>query len=72
MSLHFFKLRTLRHLTLFANKLPDSGDLTKMGHELKTERELSLDFLRVCEVGGDCRRAHHGPGRSQVFRIMLR
>jgi fructose-1,6-bisphosphatase/sedoheptulose 1,7-bisphosphatase-like protein len=21
-----------------------------MGHELRTERELSLDFLRVCEA----------------------
>src|SRR6185437_10469128 len=27
-----------------------SGDLNEMGHELKTERELSLDFLRVCEA----------------------
>jgi fructose-1,6-bisphosphatase II / sedoheptulose-1,7-bisphosphatase len=37
-------------LTLFAGKLPNSGDLKEMGHELRTERELSLDFLRVCEA----------------------
>jgi fructose-1,6-bisphosphatase class II len=27
-----------------------SGEECKMGNELKTERELSLDFLRVCEA----------------------
>src|SRR5437762_7874053 len=50
MSPHFFNPGTLQHLTLFRDKLPNSGDLNEMGHELQTERELSLDFLRVCEA----------------------
>src|SRR6201982_423757 len=33
-----------------AAKTCQSGELSFMGHELRTERELSLDFLRVCEA----------------------
>jgi fructose-1,6-bisphosphatase class II len=29
---------------------PRTGELLRMRHELRTERELSLDFLRVCEA----------------------
>src|SRR5262245_55795385 len=34
------------------NETEDSraGELNFMGHELRSERDLSLDFLRVCEA----------------------
>ena len=45
-----------------------------MGHELSTERELSLDFLRVCEAAaissartmgqGDRKYSDHVPGKA--------
>ena len=38
-----------------------------MGHELKTERELSLDFLRVCEAAAIA--AARTMGRSEERRV---
>jgi fructose-1,6-bisphosphatase class II len=52
MSPQFFNNRNAaRHFdNICSQKLPNSGEPNEMGHELKTERELSLDFLRVCEA----------------------
>src|SRR5215213_3993325 len=47
---HFFHLASGFVVTVRAAKPQPSGEQIVMNQELRTERELSLDFLRVCEA----------------------